>query len=196
MNNNPFKPDQPNIPGVIAEGRSTAIGRSFIADASSVELAPTFEIFIDANAALVGDPFCLERGGDLRICCMVDAWHIGEGKSGGSESATVVAAPADSAPAKAAEKLPVVARRDCDDGRTGETVGGKEIYLPRSSDFAGSTGDCGTLAGRSVLGIFADGPFGTCEMEFVTDMEKLRRSTVFAERTRWWRTLVTMRCLT
>lgn len=171
MNNNPYKPDQPKIPGVLPKDEAKKAAESPApAEAparskfSSTPMPPLWVILCAASVLLV---------------CVFAVWwmHGTSAKEtrGDSNAAAAVTAPASSAePAKTEEILPVgpgeIATTDelakpwsskkfmFRDPLTSKTVPAMVVHLPG-----------GVYWGFSLLE-----PYGTCQMEFVTDMAKLR----------------------
>ncbi len=175
MNNNPFRPDQPNIPGVKpktearpslevpADERTPAEQVSARSKFSSIPMPPLW-VILSASSVLV-------------ICAFAVWWMHGTSAketSGGSEVTVAAAAPTDQSPVQAIEKLPV---------GPGEIATTSELAKPWSSKrflyhdpltLREVPAMVVRLPGGVYWGFSLKEPYGTCDMEFVTDMQKLR----------------------
>lgn len=175
MNNNPFRPEQPNIPGVKPKAEAQQSADHSSVDRSSVELAPARSKF----SSMPMPPLwvILSASTVLVICAFAVWWMHGTSakeKSGGSEASVAAAAAAGSSPAKAAEKLPVGPGEIATTDELAKTWSSKKFLYHDPLTSQEVPAMVVHLPGGVYWGFSLREPFGTCEMEFVTDMEKLR----------------------
>ena len=170
MNNNPFRPEQPKIPGVRPsdEGLST-------------EAPPTVQIPSPAEISSTAMPslWVILSASSVLILCIFAIWWMrgASAKEKASEPIATVAAnqvASDGTSMAAVETMPTgpgeIATTDeitkpwsskkfmFRDPLTSRTVPAMVVHLP----------------GGVYWGFSLQEPYGTCEMEFVTDMVKLR----------------------
>jgi hypothetical protein len=171
MNNNPFKPEQPNIPGVVKKVAVQSAAEapapehaSLPAKFSSTQMPPLWVI--------------LSATGVLGICLLAVWWTRGTSAKEKSESepvtAVAVASGADSAPAKAPEKLAAGPGEIATTSELGKEWSSKKFIFRDPLTAQEAPAMVVHLPGGVYWGFSLREPYGTCEMELVTDMAKLR----------------------
>ena len=171
MNNNPFRPEQPNIPGVVkkvtvehAAEALTSEAASLPSKLSSTQMPPLWVI--------------LSATGVLGVCLLAVWWtHGTSAKEKSASEPVAVAIPAsgaDSAPAKAPGKLVVGPGEIATTTELGKEWSSKKFIFRDPLTSQESPAMVVHLPGGVYWGFSLREPYGTCEMELVTDMSKLR----------------------
>jgi hypothetical protein len=169
MNNNPFKPVDPNIPGVGPReeaNRSTEPGArqapAASSKSSSTEMPPLW-VILSATSMLV-------------VCLIAVRWMHGtaaEGKTAEIEKVLVAAIHAPSKPESAGEKLPVAPGEVATTDELAKTWAAKKFTFRDPLTSQEVPAMVVHLPGGVFWGFSLLEPYGVCEMEFVTDMERL-----------------------
>lgn len=168
MNNNPFKPADPSIPGVSTkaeakdpdEVRETQIPAS--ARLSLPKMPPLWVILSATGVAAI---------------CLIAVWWMrstsASEKSAASDT-TVAMTPANSDPAKPPEKLPVGPGEIATTSELAKDWSAKKFIFRDPLTSREGPAMVVHLPGGVYWGFSLVEPYGSCEMEFVTDMQKLR----------------------
>lgn len=170
----PFKPQQPQIPGVPASAKKVKSGNSPIASEPAATAPPrsaasSLQARSGSNWLRIG-----LAAGIVIVIVGVGWWVRVSSANPAKEPADVSARAADSDLARSAKALPV---------GPGEIATGSELERAWSSQRfifrdAASSETIPALAvrlpGGDLWGISLREPYGTCDLEYVTNLEKLR----------------------
>ncbi|MGA8142258.1 MAG: hypothetical protein WB987_00015 [Candidatus Acidiferrales bacterium] len=170
MNNNPFKPDQPNIPGVIPRDDAKKP-----AEASTIEQASPPSRFSTTQMPPLW--VILSATSVVAVCLLAVWWMRGtsaKAKSNASDVTEVVAAAAASEPVKAPEKLVVGPGEIATTDELSRPWAAKKFIFRDPLTSREVPAMVVHLPGEVYWGFSLIEPYGTCEMEFVTDMKKLQ----------------------
>jgi hypothetical protein len=171
LNNNPFRPDQPNIPGVVKKADAPSAleapapeHASHPAKFSATQMPPLW-VILSATAVLVT--------GLLAVWWMRGT-SANNARAGEAETVATPASGADSAPAKAPEKLAVGPGEIATTNELAAEWSSKKFIFRDPLTSQESPAMVVHLPGGVYWGFSLREPYGTCEMELVTDMAKLR----------------------
>ena len=170
MNNNPFKPSDPKIPGVSARDESvrhdappSADPKPMPAKFSMPQMPPRWLI--------------LSATGVVALCLIAVWWMRGtsakEAKTGTEATAPAITA-TDSKPAPVPEPLPVGPGEIATTSELAKDWSAKKFIFRDPLTSREGPAMVVHLPGGVYWGFSLVEPYGSCEMEFVTDMEKLR----------------------
>lgn len=170
MNNNPFRPEQPKIPGVLPT------------DEAKPEAAPPVtQIPSPAKTASMTMPplWVILSASSVLVLCVFAVWWMGgaSAKEKGSELATVSEfnpTPSGSAPAANVETMPTGPGEIATTDEMARTWSSKKFIFRDPLTTRTVPAMVVHLPGNVYWGFSLQEPYGTCEMEFVTDMAKLR----------------------
>ena len=175
MNNNPFRPEQPQIPGVKSKAEAPASP-----DVSSAENSLAEKNSVRPKSSLMPMPplwVILSASTVLVICAIAVWWMHGTSAketSGGSEAVVAAAAPATSSPASAVGRLPVGPGEIATTSELAKPWSSKKFLYQDPITSQQVPAMVVHLPGGVYWGFSLREPFGTCEMEFVTDLDRLR----------------------
>ncbi len=162
----PFKPAEPNIPGVPSAAQKRVTGAR--TGNSKLSAIPSLAWIITAAAGVV------IIGGGL-------AFHLSRSGSGGPSvsHAAPLAAPAPMKPAKPKEILPLGPGVIATTQELKQTWSAKRFLFPDSA--TGQTGPAMAvrLPRGQYWGFSLQVPFGSCQLEYVSNLEILRRDYQF-----------------
>ena len=170
MNNNPFKPADPKIPGVLPRNDSDGHSAPHSSDPSA---APArFSMSQMPPRWLV-----LSATGVLAVCLIAVWWMRGtsakEGNAG-SETAAPTATAVDSTPAQVPEQLLVGPGQIATTSEMAKEWSAKKFIFRDPLTSREVPAMVVHLPGGVYWGFSLVEPYGSCEMEFITDMQKLR----------------------
>jgi hypothetical protein len=172
MNNNPFKPDQPNIPGVLprdeakkAAGEQAAKAAPAPSKFSAPQMPPLWVILSATSVVAV---------------CLIAVWWMRgtsakEPSAASAEAAVAAAAAPAGAPETKPEKIAVGPGEIATTDELGKTWAAKKFIFRDPTTSKQVPSMVVHLPGGVYWGFSLIEPYGTCEMEFVTDMERLRK---------------------
>ena len=169
MNNNPFKPTDPKIPGVLPSKESS---RSFAPPASEQSPAP-------ARFSMSRMPplWLILSASSLVVLCLVAVWWMrgtsAKENTTGLETTVPTAAPEESKPAQVAEQLPVGPGEIATTSELARDWSAKKFIFRDPLTSREVPAMVVHLPGGVYWGFSLVEPYGSCEMEFVTDMQKL-----------------------
>jgi hypothetical protein len=168
MNNNPFKPADPSIPGVSTKLKaedSAETSQSWNAAPSrfpSSKMPPLWMILSATSVAAI---------------CLIAVWWM-RGTSANEKSVAsdtpVATAGANSEPTKPSEKLPVGPGEIATTSELAKDWSAKKFIFRDPLTSREGPAMVVHLPGGVYWGFSLAEPYGACEMEFVTDMQKLR----------------------
>src|ERR1700741_5060937 len=170
MNNNPFKPTDPKIPGVSPRKESS---RSFAPPAADQSPAP-------ARFSMSQMPplWLILSASSLVVICLIAVWWMrgtsAKENNTGLEATVPARAPEENKPAPAAEQLPVGPGEIATTSELARDWSAKKFIFRDPLTSREAPAMVVHLPGGVYWGFSLVEPYGTCEMEFVTDMQKLR----------------------
>ena len=170
MNNNPFKPADPKIPGVLPRNDSDGHSAPHSSDPSA---APArFSMSQMPPRWLV-----LYATGVLAVCLIAVWWMRGtsakEGNTGSETAATTTTA-VDSTPAQVPEHLLMGPGEIATTSEMAKEWSAKKFIFRDPLTSREVPAMVVHLPGGVYWGFSLVEPYGSCEMEFITDMQKLR----------------------
>jgi hypothetical protein len=169
MNNNPFKPADPKIPGILpkSESRGPAARLSMSQDVEpsrfSIPRLPPSWLILSATSVLA-------------VCLIAVWWMRGTSAREGnrvSEAAPTTTA-VDSKPAQIPEQLPVGPGEIATTSELAKDWSAKKFIFRDPLTSREMPAMVVHVPGGVYWGFSLIEPYGSCEMEFVTDMQKLR----------------------
>jgi hypothetical protein len=169
MNNNPFKPADPKIPGVLPknESRDPTAGLSVNQDVEpsrfSIPRLPPSWLILSATSVLA--------------VCLITVWWMRvtsakEGRNKSEAAPTTIAV--DTKPAKITEQLLVGPGEIATTSELAKDWSAKKFIFRDPLTSREGPAMVVHLPGGVYWGFSLIEPYGSCEMEFVTDMQKLR----------------------
>ena len=170
MNNNPFKPSDPKIPGVSSRDES-----AYHAPPPSAEQKPLAARF--SMSQMPPRWLILSATGVVAVCLIAVWWmHGTSAKEANTESETTTPAmpAADSKPAPTSEPLPVGPGEIATTSELAKDWSAKKFIFRDPLISREVPAMVVHLPGGVYWGFSLVEPYGSCEMEFVTDMQKLR----------------------
>ena len=170
MNNNPFKPSDPKIPGVSTRDESARNAAPPLAEPKPVsarfsmsQMPPRWLILSATGVAAV---------------CLIGVWWMrgtsAKEANAGSETATPATTAADSNPVPIPEPLPVGPGEIATTSELAKDWSARRFIFRDPLTSREVPAMVVRLPGGVYWGFSLVEPYGSCEMEFVTDMEKLR----------------------
>ncbi|MGH9746944.1 MAG: hypothetical protein ACRD59_12650 [Candidatus Acidiferrales bacterium] len=169
MNNNPFRPEQPNIPGVTPQAEARKAAEPAEPEAvrapsrlPSMQMPPLW-VILSATSVIV-------------VCLVAVWWMRGTSakEKGDPEPMAAVQPTADAAPAKAPEKLAVGPGEIATTSELAQEWSSKKFIFRDPMTSQDVPAMVVHLPGGIYWGFSLREPYGTCEMELVTNMDKLR----------------------
>jgi hypothetical protein len=170
MNNNPFKPSDPKIPGVSA--RDESVCQASPPSAESKAVSTRFSMSQMPPRWLI-----LSATGVLAVCLIAVWWMRGTSAkepNTGSETATPATTATDRNPVPIPEPLPVGPGEIATTSELAKDWSAKRFIFRDPLTSREGPAMVVHLPGGVYWGFSLVEPYGSCEMEFVTDMQKLR----------------------
>jgi hypothetical protein len=170
MNNNPFKPSDPKIPGVFP--REESVRHAAAPAAGPKPLLAKFLISQMPPRWLI-----LSATGVVAVCLIAVWWMHGTSAkeaNTGSEIAAPATTAIESTPAPIPEPLPVGPGEIATTSELAKDWSAKKFIFRDPLTSREGPAMVVHLPGGVYWGFSLVEPYGSCEMEFVTDMEKLR----------------------
>ncbi|MGH9712928.1 MAG: hypothetical protein ACRD5M_06480 [Candidatus Acidiferrales bacterium] len=163
----PFKPQQPRIPGVKAAAReekpaevtADSAHPSAISKLQDLHLPPRWILATVAGALVLGG--------------MVAWWSRGSSAKEPELVAASVPTQAPVEPAKPPERLPIAPGEVATTDELAEPWAAKRFIFRDPGTSRDTLGIVVRLPGDTYWGLSLREPYGTCEMEYVTDLQKL-----------------------
>jgi hypothetical protein len=170
MNNNPFKPADPKIPGVSPKNESSEPAAPLPVDQKpepsglSMRRMPPSWLILSATSVIA--------------VCLIAAWWIhrtsAKASNDGSQTAALAANIVDGKSAQNSEQLPVGPGEIATTSEMAKDWSAKKFIFRDSLTSREVPAMVVHLPGGEYWGFSLIEPYGSCELEFVADVEKLR----------------------
>jgi hypothetical protein len=170
MNNNPFKPADPKIPGVSPKNESSGpvaplpVDQNPESSGFSISRMPPSWLILSATSVIA--------------VCLIAAWWMhrtsAKASNDGSETTALTPTAVDGKSAQSPEQLPVGPGEIATTSELAKDWSGKKFIFHDSLTSREVPAMVVHLPGGEYWGFSLIEPYGSCELEFVTDIQKLR----------------------